>query len=374
MRDILFVAGEPSGDLHASNVARALAARGAPFGLRGIGGDLMASAGVRLDEHIRGLAVMGFIEVLRHIPKHWAMLSAIRRQLRSGSVALVVLVDYPGFNMQVAQAAAEAGVPVLYFIVPQVWAWGAGRLEKMARWVTKAAPILPFEEPLLRKHGIDATFVGHPLLDAAKAMPSRDAARAQLGLAADAPVLALFPGSRAQEIGRHLDAFVATAEALRARIPKLQVVLSAAPHVSIDPRRCPFPIVQSASLPILRAADAAICKSGTTTLEASVAGCPHVVAYRTHPLTYFAARRLVTIPRIGLVNIVAGREVAKEFVQDGLQPAAMAQALAPLLDGGSAERARMEADLADVRQQLGQPGAAGRVAEVALALAQRGAP
>jgi lipid-A-disaccharide synthase len=372
VRDILFVAGEPSGDLHASGVARALTARVPDVAMRGIGGDLMAAAGVRVDEHIRGLAVMGFVEVLRHVPKHWQMLAAIRARLRSGSVSLVILIDYPGFNMQVAEAAAEAGVPVLYYIVPQVWAWGAGRLDKMARWITKAATILPFEEPLLRQHGIDATFVGHPLLDAAVNLPSREQAREQLGLDGDAPILALFPGSRAQEIERHLERFVATANVLRAKHPALRVVLSAAPHVRIDPATCPFPIVHGSGLALLRAADAAMCKSGTTTLEAAVAGCPHVVAYRTHPLTYFAARHLVKIPRIGLVNIVAEREVAREFVQDALEPAVVAKALEPLLDRGNAARAQMETDLAGVKRRLGEPGAGARVAAMALALAERG--
>lgn len=369
MREILFVVGEPSGDLHAARVARELRASGAPFALRGIGGDLMAAEGVSLDEHIRGLAVMGFVEVLRHLPKHWAMLARLRKRLRSGNVALVVLVDYPGFNMRVAQAAAEAGVPVLYYIVPQVWAWGAERLEKLARWVTLAAPILPFEEKLLRDHGVNATFVGHPLLDRATQMPTREAARAELGFAPSERVLALFPGSRAQEIARHLDPFVETARLLQRDDPHLRVIVSAAPHVDIDPARCPFPIVHAASLPVLRAADAAMCKSGTTTLEAAVAGCPHVVAYRTNPVTYFAARRLVKLSHIGLVNIVAGREVAREFVQDALQPLQVAAALAPLLDPATPVRARMLADLAQVRATLGEPGAAARVAGMARALA-----
>lgn len=368
MREILFVAGEPSGDLHASSVARELAAQRAPLRLRGIGGDLMQAAGVHIDEHIRGLAVLGLVEVLRHLPKHWRMLGDLRAQLKSGRVALVVLVDYPGFNMRVAEMAAEAGVPVLYFIVPQVWAWGAGRLEKLARWVTKAAVILPFEESLLRAHGIDAEFVGHPLLDRATEMPGREEARDLLGLPRDARVLALFPGSRAQEIDRHLDAFVETANGLRERMPDLRVIVSAAPHVRIDERRCPFPTVRASSLPILRAADVAMCKSGTTTLEAAVAGCPHVVAYRTHPITYFAARRLVKIPYIGLVNVVAGREVAREFIQDALEPHAVVRALEPLLDSGSARRAEMLTDLDAVRRQLGQPGAARRVAGIAHAL------
>ena len=372
MREILFVAGEPSGDLHASAVARELGARGAPFLLRGIGGDLMQAAGVQLDEHIRDLAVLGVVEIVRHIPKHWRMLKDVRTRIRSGQVALVVLVDYPGFNMRVAEAAAEAGVPVLYYIVPQVWAWGEGRLEKLAKWVKKAAVILPFEESLLRKHGVDATFVGHPLLDRAMEMPTREHARDALGLSRAARVLALFPGSRAQEIDRHLDPFVATARLLRERDPSLQVIVSAAPHVQIDAARCPFPTVRASSLPILRAADAAMCKSGTTTLEASVAGCPHVVAYRTHPLTYFAARRLVKIPNIGLVNVVAGRQVAPEFVQDALRPEIVAGTLAPLLDHESPQRRQMLADLDGVRRMLGEPGAARRVAEIAHTLAEEG--
>jgi lipid-A-disaccharide synthase len=372
VRDILIVAGEPSGDLHAAGVARELVARGAPYRLRGVGGDLMQTAGVHLDEHIRGLAVLGLIEVLRHLPKHWKMLGDVRTRLRSGSVALVILVDYPGFNMRVAEMAANAGVPVLYYIVPQVWAWGADRLAKLRQWVTRAAVILPFEESLLRQHGIDTEFVGHPLLDRAGEMPGRDQARDQLGLPRDARVLALFPGSRAQEIDRHLDAFVETARVLQRDDPALRVIVSAAPHVRIESRRCPFPQVQASSLPVLRAADAAICKSGTTTLEASVAGCPHVVAYRTHPLTYFAARRLVKIPYIGLVNVVAGRAVAQEFIQDRLVPGAVARALGPLLHLGSPQREQMLKDLDDVRRQLGQPGASHRVATIAHALADHG--
>jgi lipid-A-disaccharide synthase len=370
VREILFVAGEPSGDLHAANVAREIVASGANFTLRGIGGDLMKAQRVDIDVHIEGLAVLGLVEVLRHIPKHWRMLKHIRARLRSGSVALVILVDYPGFNMEVAEAAHEAGVPVLYYIVPQVWAWGEDRLDKLARWVGKAAVILPFEEELLRKHGIDATFVGHPLLDRATDMPSREGARSQLGIEADAKLLALFPGSRGQEIDRHLDLFVATANLLRIRNPSLQVIVSAAPHVQIDPKRCPYRLVHESSVRILRAADAAMCKSGTTTLEAAVAGCPHVVAYKTHPLTYFAARRLVKLSHIGLVNVVAGREVAREFIQGNLDPAVVSRALEPLMDPLSPNRQQMLRDLEVVRGKLGTPGAAKRVAAMALELAR----
>ncbi|HZI42921.1 MAG TPA: lipid-A-disaccharide synthase [Gemmatimonadaceae bacterium] len=373
VRDVLFVAGEASGDLHAAGVARELRGRNAPYRLVGIGGDAMRDAGVELIEHVEGLAVMGFVEVLRHVPKHWALLRDLKRRIRSGNTALLILIDYPGFNMKLAAAASAAGVPVLYYITPQVWAWGAGRLAKLAQTVTRAAVILPFEEKLLSEHGVPTTFVGHPLLDRAERLPTRAEARAQLGVPDDASLLALFPGSRAQEIARHLEPFVATARELERRRPGLRVVVSAAPHIRLDESACPYPIVRSASFSVLRAADAAMCKSGTTTLEAAVAECPLVVAYRTNALTYAAARRLVKIPNIGLVNVVAGREVAPEFVQNALQPNAVADALEPLLDHESTKRARMVTGLARVRDSLGTPGAARRVASIAIELAGGGA-
>jgi lipid-A-disaccharide synthase len=343
-----------------------------PLRLTGIGGDEMRAAGVELIEHVEQLAVMGFVEVLRHVPKHWSLLHELKRRIRSGQVALVVLIDYPTFNMKVAQAATAAGVPVLYYITPQVWAWGSDRLDRLARTVTKAAVILPFEEELLRRHEIDATFVGHPLLDRVAELPDRDAARASLGLSPSDRVLALFPGSREQEIERHLDAFVGAARELQRRDPALKVVVSVAPHVSLAQTRCPFPMVRSASFTIFRAADAALCKSGTTTLEAAVTGCPLVVAYRTSPITYAAARWVVKIPNIGLVNVVAGYRLAPEFVQDALQPFAVADALAPLLDHRSDERRQMIVGLAAVRTALGSPGAAARAATMAVELAGHG--
>jgi lipid-A-disaccharide synthase len=365
----MFVAGEASGDLHAAGVARALGARSVPFRLTGIGGDEMQAAGVELIEHAERLAVMGFVEVLKHIPLHYRLARGLERRIRSGAVALVVLIDYPGFNMKIAAAAHAAGVPVLYYITPQVWAWGAKRLRELARTITKAAVILPFEEALLREHGIDATFVGHPLLDRARALPGRAEARRTLGVGDSDRLLALFPGSRAQEIARHLEPFVETARALQGRDPALKVVVSAAPHVEIAPEQCPYPLVRSASFPVLRAADAAMCKSGTTTLEAAVAGCPLVVAYRTSAITYAAAKRLVRIPHIGLVNVVAGREVAPEFVQESLVPARVADVLSELLDVTSARRALMLGELDRVRALLGEAGAAERVATMAIELA-----
>jgi lipid-A-disaccharide synthase len=369
VRDILFVAGEVSGDLHGAGVARALRAAHAPFNLTGVGGDAMREAGVQLIEHTEQLAVMGFIEPLKRLPHLYRLRRELRRRFQSGQVALAILIDYGGFNLRVAAAAAEARVPVLYFITPQVWASRAGRLEALARTVTRAAVILPFEEKLLRAHGVDARFVGHPLLDRAAAMPNRTEARRALGIQSDEKLLALFPGSRTQEIARHLEPFVETARELQRRDASLRVVVSSAPHMTIQPERCPFPVVRSASFVVLRAADAALCKSGTTTLEAAIAQCPLVVAYRTSAFEYAVARRIVTISSIGMVNIVAGHEVAREFVQGAVQPQAMADALAPLLDPSRPERTKMVAELTRVRDSLGSPGAGERVAAMALELA-----
>jgi lipid-A-disaccharide synthase len=369
VREILFVAGEVSGDQHAAAVARALAARAAPYHLVGVGGNAMRDAGVTLLEHNEKLAVMGFIEPLRVLPRLCRLRRDLRTRILGGNVALVVLVDYAGFNMKIAELASAAGVPVLYFITPQVWASRAGRLPRLARTVTRAAVILPFEAALLREHGIDATFVGHPLLDRARTLPSRAEARREIGVGEGERLLVLFPGSRPQEIARHLDPFVETARELRRRDPALRVMVSAAPHVHIPAERCPFPQVHAASFSLLRAADAALCKSGTTTLEAAIAGCPLVVAYRTSAVEYAIARRIVTIPYIALVNIVAQRQVVPEFVQDALEPRRIADVLEPLLDPASPARSAMVADLMSVRDSLGEAGAAGRVADLALEMA-----
>lgn len=368
VREILFVVGEASGDLHAGKVAEEIARRRPDIAMVGIGGGYMRKAGVTILEDVEHLAVMGFVEVLAHVPKHWQLLRMLRKRIETGNVALVVLLDYPGFNLKVAEVARNAGVPVLYYITPQVWAWGADRLPTLARLVTKAASILPFEEALLRSHGVDATFVGHPLLDRAKNLPSQAEARTKLGLPADREVLAVFPGSRRAELARHLVPFVATAQELVRRRPGLKVIVSVAPTVKIDPADCPFPLVHGSSFDVLRAATAGLLKSGTTTLEAAVAGLPHVIGYRTSPITYRIARRVVKIPHIGLVNVVAQREVSREFVQDAFQPNVVADALEPLLTAGSAARAAAEQGLAEVRGSLGTPGAAERVATMALEL------
>ena len=363
VREILILAGEASGDLHGAKLAERLRILRPDLALAGTGGARMEEAGVTMLAKPEG--VVGFVEVIRHLPWHWRLLKLLRARFATGNVALVILIDYPGFNMRVAAAAKAAGIPVLYYITPQVWAWKAGRLKTMAEVITRATVILPFEEELLRAHGIDATFVGHPLLDRAQAMPDRAEARRRIGLPEDGEVLALFPGSRPEEIVRHLADFVAVARQLEARRPGLRVVVSVAPTIDLRNAQIPFPMIRSASFDVLRAADVALCKSGTTTLEAAVAGCPCAIVYRTSPISYMIAKRLVKIAHIGLLNIVAGRRVAPEFVQDDFEPVRVADALLPLFAASSPERTAMLAGLGEVRARLGTPGASERVALMA---------
>jgi len=367
VREVLVVAGEASGDLHAAAVVAALRKLAPAISIAAVGGARTRAAGATLIEDITAHAVMGYAGVVTQIPYHLRLLGELKKRMASGGVGLMILVDYPGFNLRVAAAAKAAGVPVLWFITPKVWAWRAGRLKEMRRTITRAAVILPFEEPYLQKHGITATYVGNPLMDGARDIPSRAEARATLGIPTDAPVLALFPGSRRGELAQHLDAFTETARELQRRIPALRVIVSVAPNMPIDPELVPFQLVRGDSYTVWRAADAALVKSGTSTLEAAIAGTPLIVAYRVGWLNYEIARRLIRgIKYIGLVNLVVDRSVAPEFIQHEMQPAAMANALEPLLTPGSLRRTGMLADLASVRTALGSAGAAERVARIAL--------
>lgn len=352
--------------MHGAALAERLHARRPELLLSGIGGSQMEAAQVRLLAATTGIA--GFVEVLRHLPAHWRLLRQLRSRMAGGNVALAVLIDYGGFNLRVAAAARAAGVPVLYYITPQVWASRAGRLKTMAKVITKAAVILPFEADLLKQHGIDATFVGHPLLDRARDLPTQGEARKRLGLRDDVEVLALFPGSRPQEITRHIADFIAVARDLEQRRPGLKVIVGVAPSIQLDPSIVPYDMVRAASFDVLRAANVALCKSGTTTLEAAIAGCPCAVVYRTSRITYAILKRIVRVPHIGLVNIVAGREVVPEFVQDDFVPSRVADALNPLFDATAPARLAMVDALAGVCARLGTPGAADRVAAMASAL------
>lgn len=365
---ILLSAGEPSGDLHAAALVGALRDRLPGARLTGFGGPRMVAAGVDVRWRMEPYTALGLVEVVGKIPAHLGLLRAMRRAFRAGEFDLAILVDYPGFHLRVGEAARQAGVPVLQYIAPQLWAWRPGRARRWRRAADALAVILPFEEAFFRGVGMTAQFVGHPLAEAIR--PGRTEARQALGVGAEERVLALFPGSRKGELGRLWPVFRAAATTLL-RSGHCDRVLVAGTGTGDYPDPGPCEVLRQDSPLVMAAADAGLAKSGTTTLEAALAGMPMVVAYRVHPLTGWLARRMLRVQRIGLVNLVAGADVVPELLQDEVTPEALVAAAEPLLDPASAAARAQRAGLEVVRSRLGGVGAAEAVAAIGAGLLSR---
>lgn len=348
---ILLSAGEPSGDLHGAGVVRALRQRWPDARLMGLGGPRMVGEGLEPMADFERLAVMGFVEVLTRLPYFAGLLRRVESELERSGVDLVLPIDYPGFNLRLARGARRRGVPVLYYIAPQVWAWHRSRMKDLAANTDRLAVILPFEAELMREAGADARFVGHPLLDQPTEHADRVSFCRSLGLDPKRPILALFPGSRVQEVERHLAPFVGAAGRVRLVRPEVQPVLAASDTVPRDRYGAGCPITTEGRT-LLHHAHGALVKSGTTTLETALSGTPMVVAYRTHPLTFWLAERLVQVDHVALVNLVAGERLVPELLQDDVEPDRLADALLPLLDEASPERRRVRQGLTRVRNQL----------------------
>lgn len=369
MTHIYFVAGESSGDMHGANVIRALHQLDPAIECHGLGGRRMEAAGMALDDDLAGRAIMGFTEVVRHLGAIRRLFWQTVRHLEAARPDCLVLIDYPGFNLRLAAQAHRLGIPVVYYIGPQVWAWKRKRIHTIARLVRKMLVILPFEEPLYREAGVDCQYVGHPLLDEyAHSTPKRRFD--------SACTIAILPGSREQEIRRIFGILQDVARRIHAVHPESRFVVPC-----VDAQReaqvrsliadLPIETVVGQSRAVLASARFCLVASGTATLETALHGVPMAVVYRVSPLTYWLARRLVRLEHIALVNILAGHEVVPEFIQDDATPKRIAAAALRLV-ADSPEREAMKRGLAEVRARLGSPGASKRAAEAILGVAAGG--
>lgn len=368
-RRVLIVAGEASGDRYGAGLMRALSARLPHITFTGIGGACMRDAGLESLMDAERIAVLGFVEVVGSLPVIRQAFSLCMEQIERG-VDLVLPVDYPGFNLRLARRAKQAGVPVVYFVSPQVWAWRPGRVAAIAETVRRMLVIFPFEEEFYRERGVDALFVGHPLVDLmARERPRcarEDTARA-LGLDPSRRVVGLLPGSRVKEVRRNLPPMLAAARLLTERFEGLQFVI---PIASTLPR----PVLQAmVDLPeavlaegsyyeTLAVCEAAAVSSGTATVETGLMEVPMVVVYRLHPVTYHLARHMTDLSTFGMVNLVAGRRIVPELIQADYTAERLAGELGRFL-ADPAEATRTRRDLRAMRERLGGPGAFERAAD-----------
>jgi len=373
---ILMIAGEASGDLHGAKLASALLRADSKVSLEGVGGRLMKSAGVDLMGDIQDLGVVGVVEVLSHWGSIWNIYRKVRERLYQKPPDLVVFIDYPDFNLRMARIARGVGVPTVYYIGPQVWAWRRGRVRTIARLIDKMLVIFPFEKEFYDTAGVDCEFVGHPLLDDLDALPPRTTLRSRLGLHPDRTTIGLLPGSRRQEVSRLLPAMLQAMGRLKKRVPQLQLVLAVAPSLDSG-------VVESivsgfgsglgvVSIPgradeVISASDAVVVASGTATLQAAIHETPMVIVYKVSGLTYLLGRMLIQTEHIGLANLVAGKRIVPELLQSSVTGQEIEEEVYRILtDTVYTEEIRK--GLSQVRAKLGSPGASARAAQLILDL------
>ena len=372
----MLVAGEASGDTHGAASIAGLQAHHPAADLFGVGGPKMFQAGLRLYATLDDFQVHGLVEVVRHLPRLYGLLSTFKEALEQERPDALVCIDYPGFNLKLAAHAQTLGIPVVFFNSPQIWAWRKRRLQTIRKVVDHMLVLFPFEEAIYQEAGVGVTWVGHPLVDETVAAADGSCLRAELGLA-DSPVLTVAPGSRPSELSRHLPVLQETLPLLRERVPGLQVLLPIADTLAAEDIRS---TLRDAALPIhlldgrfaeaIRACDAAIVASGTASLQTALALTPNVLIYRVAPLTYWLARKLAQVQHIGMANVLAQREVVPELLQDDCTPTRIAAAITPLLCDPEI-RSRMVTDLEPIRQQLGEPGAYDRAVQALLDFLQQ---
>jgi lipid-A-disaccharide synthase len=369
--------GEPSGDLYAGALATEILRSEPSAVITGFGGDRLRAAGASLVGDFSGLSVTGLWEVVRVLPRTYATYRRLVRDAETTRPDVLVAVDFPDFNFMLARAVRKLGVPVVYYISPQLWAWRRGRMKTMRRIADRVLVIFPFEEKIYRDAGIPVQWVGHPLLDVAQVPEPRAAFLSRLGMDPDRPVVALLPGSRRNELHAILPDLVSAAVIIRSRLPRVQWMVARAPHLPDDVFEPVtrlgdgVAIVEDETDDVLAAADVALVASGTVTVQAALHECPMVVVYRLSALTYRLGKPFVHVETYAMANLVAGRRVVPELIQDAFTPDRVAaEALRVLTD--AAHAAAVRRDLREVRGKLGTPGASRRAADAVLDVARRG--
>lgn len=363
---LLLSCGEPSGDLYAAELVRELRAHLPECRVFGIGGDRLQAQGAQLVAHVRDMAVVGLVEVVRHLQRLRAVFERVLTEVDRDPPQLAVLVDYAGFNLRLARALRRRGIPVVYYVSPQIWAWRRGRIRTIRETVSRMLVIFRFEEDVYRQAGVPVTFVGHPLVDLVRPAEDRRSFLGSMDLDADRPVVALLPGSRAQEIAYNLPPLSGAVARLLRRRPDAQFLLAAAPSLdrrSLEARvsRLPVRVVWDRTHAVVGASDLALVASGTATIETALLATPMVVVYRVSPLSFALGRCFVRLPHYAMVNLVAGRRLVPELIQRAFTPARVEQEALALLE--HREKAdRMRDGLVEVRGLLGEPGASGRAA------------
>ena len=375
MAKILISAGEASGDIHAAAVTAALKKIDSAIEVFGMGGDALRAAGGEVLFDIKDHGVMGFVEVIKKLPDLFKLRSDFARVMDERKPDCLVVVDYPGFNMKLAKVAHDKGIPVVSYIAPSAWAWNKGRAKNVAKIVDKVACIFPFEYDVYEEAGAPVEFVGHPLLDIVHPAMERAEAEAWAGKEAGHPLVLLMPGSRLMEIEKMLPTLLEGAKLLKKQLPEVQFAMPRAGTIPLELLQSKIKasgleikITEGHNYDLFSVADLALATSGTVTLEAALCGLPSVIVYRTSALNAFIARRVINIPNIGLPNIVAGRQILPELLQEDFTPANVANTAVELL--APERRPQLEANLAYMKARLGEPGAVNRVAQLILRIAE----
>ena len=375
IKSIMIIAGEASGDVHGAKLAHSIKNRSRDTFLFGVGGIAMKTEGVRILVDIKTLSVMGITEVLAKLPSIYRAMTTVKKALNRLKPNLLILIDFPDFNFHVAAAAKKLGIPVLYYISPQIWAWRQKRVHKIKRLVDHMAVILPFEAAFYRKHHVPVTFVGHPLLDGLMPAPDRLPATTHI----KEPVIGLIPGSREKEVTTLLPVMLQAAKIIKRTLPTSRFMVSCAESINPDlvstivshyASTFEIEIIKGSIGKIFKQSRMVVAASGTVTLEAALYGMPTVIIYKVSPLSYWIGKRLIKVKYIGIANLIAQKELQPELIQDDASPQAIAAAVTGMIN--DPERLRKnEKELIGIRDLLGGTGASDRVAGIALDLIRR---